>query len=196
MVGLATRTRSHDGTINPADTVLASNSPTLLLSRRTTHAEERAAGLPCCTGDQRRWFAFALSHKTSHPSTDTPTISISVSYQNMSETNPTNANNAAPAAANNVVSPRVDLPTDDDNLPSRLLCPLLVNEPPVRGVTFEVPTASGIVSSQIFEYSEIFRHIYTLGRGQAFRHVAHPITRASILRSSALSFVRDVSVDT
>ena len=92
-----------------------------------------------------------------------------------------------------------DAPMDNignDEFPSHLLCPFLVNEPPVNAVTFDIPDSQGRTSQQAFEHSEIYRFIATPGVGNARAHVRHPTASSTILRREALSFVRAVSPET
>jgi len=65
--------------------------------------------------------------------------------------------------------------------PSNLICSLM-KDPPVNGVTFEIPTPSGLISKQVFEYSCLFRMIATRGVLTAYRYVRHPIFDSKIRR--------------
>lgn len=107
--------------------------------------------------------------------------------------------NAAENANGRVISPvqgqegetSQNHPTGDD-FPSTYLCPFLFNEPPVRGVYFDVRGDDGQLSEQIFEYSRIYRYIASLGTLSVFRSVRHPINQALVLRTEALDLVRSV----
>ena len=106
--------------------------------------------------------------------------------------------NAAENADGRVISPvqgqegaSQNHPTGDD-FPSTYLCPFLFDEPPVRGVYFDVPGDDGRLSEQIFEYSRIYRFIATLGSLSQFRKVRHPINLQTVLRTEALDLVRPV----
>mmetsp|Transcript_21224 Transcript_21224/g.46047 ORF Transcript_21224/g.46047 Transcript_21224/m.46047 type:complete len:412 (+) Transcript_21224:246-1481(+) len=85
-------------------------------------------------------------------------------------------------------NPPVEQPVNNNDFPSKFLCPFLMNEPPVNGVTFDIPS----VSLQVFEYASLYRFIYTTGTFHAFRSVRHPIASGKILRTLALPFVRRV----
>ena len=81
---------------------------------------------------------------------------------------------------------------DTDNIPSQHICPLK-QEPPVIGVYFDIPNADGTLSDQVFERSEIYRWIATLGNSRAHRNVSHPINQQFIFRPEAWNLVRRVS---
>lgn len=74
----------------------------------------------------------------------------------------------------------------DSDFPSMYTCPI-VQEPPAQGATFLQH------SSQVFEYSALYRHIATRGALRSMRTVRHPITNERIGRSVALEEVRNVS---
>jgi hypothetical protein len=76
---------------------------------------------------------------------------------------------------------------------SAYLCPFLLNEPPVKGVYFDVAGADGEISQQVFEYSRLYRYIATPGVGRSFRSVHHPLNRGAVSRLEALPLVRRVS---
>ena len=86
----------------------------------------------------------------------------------------------------------VDEGVDTDNIPSQHICPLK-QEPPVIGVYFDIPNADGTLSDQVFERSEIYRWIATLGNSRAHRNVSHPINQQFIFRPEAWNLVRRVS---
>jgi hypothetical protein len=80
------------------------------------------------------------------------------------------------------------------SFPNYYICPIS-QQPPLRGVTFDIPGEDGSQQQQcpqVFEYSMIYRHIASQGVGIARRSVAHPITRQWARRDVALSFVHDV----
>jgi hypothetical protein len=81
---------------------------------------------------------------------------------------------------------------DTNNIPSQHICPLK-QEPPVIGVYFDIPNSDGTLSEQVFERSEIYRWIATLGNSRAHRNVSHPINQQFIFRPEAWSLVRRVS---
>lgn len=68
----------------------------------------------------------------------------------------------------------------------------ITGEPPTDGVRFLVPDESGVISDQVFEYTALHRHVATHGYLEAFRNVKHPITRASVPRNIAASYIRHV----
>lgn len=97
---------------------------------------------------------------------------------------------------NNVTSAGENNNQHDESFPSYLCCPI-TQQPPSRGVTFNVPEQNSLSTHpQVFEYSAIYRHIATEGIMQARRFVLHPITRASVRRDVALSLVKDVNDET
>ncbi len=81
---------------------------------------------------------------------------------------------------------------DTDNITSQHICPLK-QEPPVTGVYFDIPNADGTLSDQVFERSEIYRWIATLGNSRAHRNVSHPINQQFIFHPEAWSLVHRVS---
>ena len=72
-------------------------------------------------------------------------------------------------------------------------CPFLVNEPPVSGAYFDVPGIDGQLSSQLFEYSRLYRYISTIGTGRALRSVCHPMTGGWIERVQAMTLIQRIS---
>jgi len=83
---------------------------------------------------------------------------------------------------------------ENNECPSQLLC-CLTQEPPINGVTFDIPTTTGQISTQVFEHADLYRMIYTRGMLSAYRIVRHPIFDAHVPRELALSFVKPVSTD-
>ena len=81
---------------------------------------------------------------------------------------------------------------DSNNIPSQHISPFK-QEPPVIGVYFDIPNSDGTLSEQVFERSEIYRWIATLGNSRAHRNVSHPINQQFIFRPEAWSLVRRVS---
>jgi hypothetical protein len=87
-----------------------------------------------------------------------------------------------------------EAPANANDFPSVYLCPYLYNEPPVNGVYFDVRGRDGRLSTQIFEYSRLYRDIATMSTGRAYnRSVRHPLNAGWILRSKALAAIRRVS---
>ena len=83
---------------------------------------------------------------------------------------------------------------ENNECPSRLLC-CLTQKPPINGVTFDIPTSTGQIFTQVFEHADLYRMIYTRGMLSAYRIVRHPIFEAHVPRELALSFVKPVSTD-
>ena len=77
------------------------------------------------------------------------------------------------------------------DFPSLLTCPINM-EPPAVPVTFDVPNEDGVLCSQVFEYSALYRAIYTKGVRQAYRKIRHTITGDWIRRDQALALVKRV----
>jgi len=92
----------------------------------------------------------------------------------------------------NTPVPGSSLPRNDE-FPSHLLCPVVMGEPPINEVTFDIPDRHGNVSTQVFEESYLYRHIATTEVGRAFRNIRHPLTGAMICHDIALSFITRVS---
>ena len=76
--------------------------------------------------------------------------------------------------------------------PSDIICSL-TKDPLVNGCTFNIPTPTGQISKQVFEYSCLFRMIATQGILKAYRFVQHPIFDAKIHREHAMTYVHSVS---
>jgi hypothetical protein len=51
-------------------------------------------------------------------------------------------------------------PEETSEFPSSLYCPI-ADEPPVNGVRFVIPDPNGVVNRQVFEYSQLFRTVFT-----------------------------------
>ena len=104
---------------------------------------------------------------------------------------------SAHPSTSHVVSPVVleSHVQEGDDFPSGNLCPFLVNEPPAAGAYFDVPGDGGQLSPQVFEYSRLYRYIYTIGLGRAVRSVRHPINGGWIEREQAITVIRRVSPD-
>ena len=85
---------------------------------------------------------------------------------------------------------------EEGDIPSQHMCPL-TREPPFDAVHFDVPPDGASVTTaanqQVYERSALFRCIATQGTLSAFRNIFHPLTRARIARTRALSYVLPVS---
>jgi hypothetical protein len=77
----------------------------------------------------------------------------------------------------------------DDEFPLTNLCPFLVDKPPVSGAYFDVRGRDRQLSSQLFEYSRLYRYISTIGMGRAIRSVLHPMTGGWIERVQAMTLI-------
>ena len=84
-----------------------------------------------------------------------------------------NHDNVVAAAADLESRPSVQV---DDEFPLTNLCPLLINNPPVSGAYYDVQGSDRQLSSQLFEYSRLYRYISIMGSGRALRSVCHPMT--------------------
>ncbi len=103
---------------------------------------------------------------------------------------------AGPLQENNVTGTGENNNQHDGSFPSYLCCPI-TQQPPSRGVTFNVLEQNSLLTHpQVFEYSAMYRHIATQGTMGARRFVLHPITRASVRRDLALALVKNVSNET
>lgn len=112
------------------------------------------------------------------------------------DTSPTN-NNVDPTQPENQSQPIVSPAEDDtyDDFPSELTCPLTF-EPPARGVRFLIPDAEGHTNRQCFEYSFLFRNVFTAWGGERNRQfVRHPLTSAKIRRDRALQYFEPVTAE-
>ena len=101
-----------------------------------------------------------------------------------------NHDNVVAAAADLESHPSVHV---DDEFPLTNLCPFLINKPPVSGAYFDVRGSDGQLSSQLFEYSRLYRYKSTMGSGRALRSVRHPMTGGWIKRVQATTLIRRVS---
>ena len=84
---------------------------------------------------------------------------------------------------------------EEGDIPSQHMCPL-TREPPFDAVHFDVPDGASVTTAanqQVYERSALFRCIATQGTLSAFRNIFHPLTRARIARTRALSYVLPVS---
>lgn len=124
-----------------------------------------------------------------------PDAGLNIEEEAAAETDSSmDTDDAAAAAAAVAAAASVTVATADANdFPSMYLCPYPYNEPPVNGVYFDVRGIDGRLSTQIFEYSRLYRDIATMSIGRAYRSVRHPLNAGWILRSEALAAIRRVS---
>ena len=112
-----------------------------------------------------------------------------ISAQNASQ--PTAA--AAAAASNDHEQPTdIEGASSSSDFPSTNLCGIS-REPPIRACTFDIPDSNGNISDQVFDFVTLFINISTPIDGSGYRHVRHPLTNATIHRSLAQVYIRDVS---
>ena len=82
---------------------------------------------------------------------------------------------------------------EEEEFPGIDTCPISF-VPPARAVRFSIRSSDGTASPQVFEYSELFRNVFTLwGNGENRTMVRHPLTSATIERSRALEFFTPVT---
>ncbi len=88
------------------------------------------------------------------------------------------------------LSPNVQ---EGDDFLSVNLCPFLMNKPPFAGAYFDVQGSDGQLSCQLFEYSQLYQYISTIGSGRAMRSVCHPINGGWVDQAQAMTLIRQVS---
>jgi hypothetical protein len=76
-----------------------------------------------------------------------------------------------------VVLPTTAQGQEGVDFPSWYLCSFIGSEPPVDGAYFDVPSSTGLLFQQVFEYSSLYRYIATQGMAlRAMQSVLHPIS--------------------
>jgi hypothetical protein len=79
----------------------------------------------------------------------------------------------------------------ENDIPDAHRCPFS-HQVPVDPVHWDIPNLIPHFSQQVFERSMLVRHISTLGSLNSYRNVSHPLTRQSVPRADAMSYVREV----
>ena len=80
-------------------------------------------------------------------------------------------------------------------LPSLHICSML-QEPPVVGVHFDVPSRNGGINAQVFEKSALYRWIVTMGdEPRSRQNVSHPINQQFVFHPSAWNLKHPVTVE-
>lgn len=119
--------------------------------------------------------------------TPQPQDSTNPQSESRDDTNGTNLRNESSPQDTNV-----GVANANTEFRSDLLCPL-TQEPPARGCRFNTPLDNGTVPNTVFEYSALYRHIYTQGAGPSYRKVRHPIFNVMVPRKDALAMVEFVA---
>ncbi len=81
-----------------------------------------------------------------------------------------------------------------DDIPSQHIC-LLMQEPPVVDVYFDVPNRNGDTTDQVFERSQLYRWIATPGNLRSHQNVSHPINQQFAPRPSAWNLVCPITAN-
>ncbi len=63
------------------------------------------------------------------------------------------------------------------------------------GVYFDIPDRNGDTTDQVFERSQLYRWIPTLGNLRSRQNVSHPINQQFVPRPSAWNLVRPITAD-
>jgi hypothetical protein len=93
-----------------------------------------------------------------------------------------------------VVCAHSDKEVNVDDIPSQHICPLM-QESPVLGVYFDIPDRNGDTTKQVFEQSQFYRWIATLGNLRSHRNVSHPINQQFVQRPSAWNLFSPITAD-
>jgi hypothetical protein len=87
-----------------------------------------------------------------------------------------------------VVSALFDKEVNVDDVPSQHIC-LLMQEPLIVGVCFDIPDRNRDTIEQDFEWSHLYRWIATLGNLRSRQNISHPINQQFVPRPSAWNLV-------